>query len=227
VILLGTAMPAPAKLLCPPGRFVVDTAGASPVLDGRELVLGAGMVSLSDMCRSAPGRGYHRSSDAWLLRLRARLRCESRPVTVRARWDLDDRHAYCTRLEGAIRIGSRRRIPFVATRVVECGNRVRETGEQCDGQDGTLFGGDCCGPDCRVKPGCPVLCEVGRFPCEGPDQICARDCSFGGLCWQRADVECGTTPVCDCERRVTYANRCEAWDAGAGIRGEPPCGPAQ
>ena len=224
VILLGTAMPAPAKLLCAPGRFVVDTAGAYPAVDGRELVLGNGTVSVPGMCQRAPGRRFDRESDYWLYRVKARLRCETRSMTVRARWNLDDdRHAYCTRLEGVFRMGSRRRIPFVATRVVECGNRIREAGEQCDGQDGTFFGADCCGPDCRVKPGCALLCDVGRFPCEGPDQICVKDCSYGGVCRPRADVDCGTTPVCDCERKVTYANRCEAWDAGAGLNGEPPC----
>jgi hypothetical protein len=217
-------MPVLAKLLCPPGRFVVDTSGASPALDGRELVLGAGTVALPGMCRVAAGRRYLERMDYWLTRVSARLRCPARPMVLRARFDLTS-EADCTRLDGFVRTGSRRRIPFVATRIVECGNRLREPGEQCDGRDGSLFGLDCCGSDCRVKPGCPVVCETRRpFPCEGSDEICMIDCSFGGVCRPRADVDCGTTPVCDCSRQITYANRCAAWEAGTGIGGAAPCG---
>ena len=222
LILLGTATVVSGKAVCSPGRFVIDTSGASAALDGRELVLGAGTVSLSGMCANAPGRRYQRGGDNWINRVAARLRCHGRSMALRARFDLNS--AYCTRLEGFIRTGSRRRIAFTALRIVECGNRVREAGEQCDGHDGVRFAADCCGADCRVKPGCPVLCETTRpFPCEGADEICVTTCGFVGACQPRAEVDCGTTPVCDCALQVTYADRCAAWEAGTGVGTEGPC----
>jgi hypothetical protein len=226
VILLGTVMPAAAKLICPPGRFTIDTSGASPRLDGSELVLGQGTVRLAETCRSASAGRYLARSDRWLLRVVARWKhCHGRTMVMRARFDPTD-VAYCARLSGVIRSGSGRRTRFVASRIPECGNDLREPGEQCDGQDGTFFGMDCCAADCRVKPDCPVVCDLRRgFPCERAEQTCVTTCGFGGVCSDRAEVDCGTTPVCDCNHEVTYANRCAAYDAGAGVAQDGPCPP--
>jgi hypothetical protein len=125
-------------VLCPPGRFTIQTGAA---LHGRELVLGDGTVSLPGMCpvvhaERFTGHGWTHLSARW-------RRCPRRALAMRARFDLD-RTSYCTRLEGVLRTGTRRRVPFVADRIRECGNGVREDGEQCDGGDGAIFGFDCC-----------------------------------------------------------------------------------
>ena len=146
-------------------------------------------------------------------------------MVVRARFDPTDVEP-CARLSGVIRTASGRRTPFVAVRIPECGNGLREPGEQCDGQDGTFFAMNCCDASCRVQPGCPVACDLRRgFSCERADRICAVICGFGGVCADRADVECGSGPVCDCSGQVTYASRCAAYEAGAGVEREGACAP--
>ena len=90
-----------------------------------------------------------------------------------------------------------------ATRVPECGNELREPGEQCDGYDGAMFGMDCCGADCRVKPDCRVVCDSNRFPCESADEICVKACGYSGICQPRGNLVC-KGPVCSCSS-ITYA----------------------
>ena len=197
----------PAKLVCPPGRFTISTSGANVRLDGAELVLDRGRVILSGSCRSSSAWRYLPTTDRWLLHVVARWkRCHGPAIVMRARFDPTD-PASCTRLEGILRTASGRRSRFIAQRVPECGNELREPGEQCDRQDGSPFGRDCCGSDCRVKPGGPLVCDLRRgFPCETPDQTCVTTCGSGGTCANRADVDCGASPVCDCSGEVTYAD---------------------
>jgi hypothetical protein len=165
---------------------------------------------------------YLDGMNRWLHVVARWNRCHGRAMVMRAKFDFTAE--YCTRLAGVIRTGAGRRTRFVATRIPECGNELRETGEQCDGQDGTFFGMDCCAADCRVKPDCPLICEFRRgFRCESADQICAYICGFGGVCSDRAAIDCGTAPVCDCSEQVTYADRCAAYDAGAGVAHEGAC----
>lgn len=230
MIVVGTAMPVGAKLVCPPGRFAIVSLDGPPgtALQGGELALGNGTARIAGACGAVRAKGFDRESRGWLLRVVARWRrCRGTPVAVRARFDLSAN--YCTRLEGFVRMGSHPRARFVAERIPECGNGLRERGEQCDGTAGCFlaFGRSCCRADCRLESGWPVTCDLGRgLPCEGEDEICVVNCSFGGICVPRAEVECGTTPVCDCNGQVTYANVCEAWDAGAGVANTGACPPA-
>jgi len=198
---------------------------ANAHLDGTELVLGRGQVTLASGCTSVRAGRYFSGMNRWL-HVNARwTRCHGRAMTMRARFDYDD-PSFCTRLEGEVRTRSGRKTSFTATRIPECGNELREPGEQCDGGDGTLFGLDCCAADCRVKPDCPVLCDFRRgFQCEGADEICATTCGFGGRCWPRADVPCKPGPVCDCSGEVTYSSNCAAYDAGAGVSRDGACTP--
>jgi hypothetical protein len=225
VLVVATVTPVPAKVLCPPGRFVVraDMPGAA-LGDGTTLVLGAGDVTIGDGCRTRAHTRYHTPGGQWLSRVSARWRrCAGvRPVAVRARWELTDA-PWCTRLEGVLRVG-RRRAPFVADRVRECGNGLREPGEECDGADGTLrFGGDCCTPGCRVTsgPGCFRTCDTRFFPCDA-DEVCAFTCRSGRICRSPSDVAC-TGPVCACDGVTTFADRCAAFAAGEGVGSEGAC----
>jgi hypothetical protein len=225
LILLGTAVPASAKLVCPPGRFTIETLGRSLGLDGSELVLGQGTLTMAGGCRTGSAGRYLAGMDRWLHVVARWKRCHGTGMVMRAKFALTVGD-YCTRLSGVIRTTSGRRTRFVATRIPECGNDLREPGEQCDGQDGTFFGMDCCAADCRVKPDCPLSCDFRRgFPCEDADQTCVTTCGFGGVCTDRAKVDCGTSPVCDCSEQVTYADRCAAFDAGAGVSADGACTP--
>ena len=107
-----------------------------------------------------------------------------------------------------------------------CGDGViNVAGEQCDGPDGTFFDTSCCTTECRIAPGCPLMCDIRRgIPCESPGQICAWACGWSGVCWNRADVDCETSPVCACDG-VTYADRCAAFDAGVGVSHPGACVP--
>jgi hypothetical protein len=147
-------------------------------------------------------------------------------MVMRGRFDLDD-FSGCGRFDGHVKTRSGRKIAFTATRIPECGNTIREPGEQCDGTDGTLYGFvDCCGADCRVKPGCLVACDVRRgFPCEGADELCVTRCGYGGQCYPRADVACHAGPVCDCSGEITYSSNCAAYDAGTGVGNDGVCVP--
>jgi hypothetical protein len=217
ILLLGIATPAAPKVLCPPGRYTLHTSGdtRAAAFDGLELVLGEGDATLAGTCAAVPARPFHRSSGSWLYRVRARWkRCQGRRLALHARFDLE--RLYCTRLEGALRLGRSRRVRFVADRIPECGNELRERGEQCD--DGTES--PCCGLDCRVKPGCAVWCDRD-FPCEA-GQLCVHVCRFSGVCSPRNEIDCGG-PVCGCDEQTTYADRCAAYEAGTGPAYLGPC----
>ncbi len=218
LLLLGASAPVSAKLLCPPGRFMLHTQDARAAkLDGRELVLGEGKAEIMAACRAVKASGYHRPSGRWFFRVRAKWqRCAGRSLALRARFDLED-SAYCTRLTGVVRLGNRQTIPVVADRIPECGNGLREVGEQCD--DGVET--PCCGVDCRVKPGCPVACDR-NFAC-ADGEMCVYTCGQGGKCQPRSEVSCGVWPVCDCNEQAMYPNRCAAYEAGTGPLYAGPC----
>jgi hypothetical protein len=143
----------------------------------------------------------------------------------RARFDPTDLGP-CGRIDGQVKTRSGRKIAFTATRIPECGNEIREPGEQCDGADGALFFLNCCTGDCRVNPDCPVVCDFRRgFRCEGADEVCVTACGFSGTCRPRADLRCEPGPVCDCSGEVTYSSNCAAYDAGAGVSHKGACTP--
>jgi hypothetical protein len=224
LFVLGIATPVSAKLVCPPGRFTIDTSGAGASLDGSELALGRGSATMGGTCAAISAGRYLPVMNRWTHVVARWKRCHGRTMSMRARFDLSNRDFYCSRIQGVIRTGAGRRIRFTAARIQECGNEIREPGEDCDGTDGTFYGMDCCTPDCRLKPDCPMLCDFTRFRCEGADEICALTCGGPGVCWKRADVEC-TKPVCDCAQTTTYPNRCAAFDAGAGVGYVGTCTP--
>jgi hypothetical protein len=223
-LVLGIAVSASAKLVCPPGRFTMQSADAR--FDGSELVLGRGRVTMAPGCASVRAGRYLPAMNRWLLRVNARWnRCHGRAMVMRARFDPTD-PGPCGRIDGRVKTRSGRKIAFTATRIPECGNEIREPGEQCDGSDGSQFALDCCNADCRVKPECRVVCDFRRgFRCEGADKMCVTPCGFSGMCWPRADVQCDSGPVCDCSGEVTYSSNCAAYDAGAGVRRKGACAP--
>jgi len=61
LLLLGTVMPAPAKYLCPPGRFLLQARAGTAALDGRELVLGEGIATVAG-CDPVAAGDFHRPS---------------------------------------------------------------------------------------------------------------------------------------------------------------------
>jgi cysteine-rich repeat protein len=220
----GTAAPASAKLLCPPGEFVLESGAEDSVrgqaLAQTKLMLGWGRAELTSLCQRAPARVFYRPHGFWGHRVAGRFaRCKGgRPITLRARWDLEGA-SYCTALDGVLRVGRGRRVAFRAVRVPECGNGLREAGEQCD--DGDAEAGDCCTVDCRVEAGCDVTCDQ-HFPCAADEQ-CVPHCSRGAICQPLATLECGDGPVCGCDRNTQFRDRCAAWDAGQGVGINGPC----
>src|SRR5262249_45021911 len=86
LILFGTALPAPGKLVCPGGRFTIRTSEAR--LDGLELVLGEGDATLSGRCRPAPARRYLPQVRRWLHLKAHWTRCDGPRLAMRARFDL-------------------------------------------------------------------------------------------------------------------------------------------
>jgi hypothetical protein len=218
------AVTASAKLVCPPGRFTMQSADAR--FDGTELVLGRGDVTMASTCASVRAGRYLPAMNRWLLHVNARWnRCHGRAMVMRARFDPTD-PGPCGRIAGQMKTRSGRKIAFTATRIPECGNEIREPGEQCDGADGSQFALDCCSADCRVKPECRLVCDFRRgFRCEGADEICVTPCGFSGMCWPRADLECKPNPVCDCSGQIMYASNCAAYEAGAGVSRVGACPP--
>jgi hypothetical protein len=221
LLLVFVSAPAFAKVICPPGEYVlrVDTASRMATLDGRRLHLGDGQLGIDDACRTNAVEGFHRRTGVWLLGVRGRWRrCDGRQLRLRARFDLHT--AFCMRLVGTLRAGGGARSSFVAERVPACGNRLREPGEQCDaGPDG----GPCCRSDCRAESGCDVSCDArGEFPCDA-DRVCVHTCGGGGVCRLRDWIRCDEGPVCDCSGQTTYADRCAAYAAGTGVSREGPC----
>jgi hypothetical protein len=221
----GMADPASAKVLCPPGEFVL-LSGADTVrgqaLAETKLMLGKGQAELTRLCERAPARRYYEPGyepGSWGHRVAGRFgRCKGgRPIKLRAKWDLVD-SPWCTTLAGELRVGRGRRVAFRAVRVPECGNRLREAGEQCDGKLPYL---DCCTPDCRIKPGCEVACDQ-HFPCAA-DEGCVPKCGSYSTCRPLATLECGDGPVCACDRNTQFRDRCAAWDADQGVAIDGPC----
>src|SRR5262245_58208864 len=106
-VLVLADVDADAKLICPPGRFVIQPLGTPrmAMLDGRELVLGRGRASVTDMCRSVRARGFYRGPGLWGFSVQADWgRCLGHPLALRARFDLSD-SLVCTRLAGKLRVG--------------------------------------------------------------------------------------------------------------------------
>jgi hypothetical protein len=222
LFVLSLAIPAAAKMVCPPGRFVIRaTDGPGMALDGRELELGRGIASLSGGCGPARGTRFLRGMGRWVNHVRtARLRCGGgRWVRVRALFSTTE--PYCANLEGTLITQAGRRVAFSAGRIPECGNGLREPGEQCDGTDSAAFG-TCCTETCTVKPDCPVQCDAERFPCAA-GELCTYTCGFTGVCQPAARVDCGDGPVCGCDTVTTYADRCAAFAAGTGASHDGPC----
>ena len=58
-LVLGLAVSASAKIVCPPGRFTMQSADAR--FDGTELVLGRGQVMLASGCASVRAGKYCRA----------------------------------------------------------------------------------------------------------------------------------------------------------------------
>ncbi len=170
-LVLGLAVSASAKAVCPPGRFTMQSADAR--FDGTELVLGRGKVTMASACTSVRAGRYLPGMNRWL-HVNARWnRCHGRSMIMRARFDLTD-PSLCGRIDGHLKTRSGRKIAFTATRIPECGNEIREPGEQCDGSDGSQFALDCCNADCRVKPECRVVCDFRRgFQCARARTRCA------------------------------------------------------
>jgi hypothetical protein len=222
LFVLGTQASVSAKLLCPPGRFVLhpQEPGRLAALDGVELTLGEGDAAVGSACGAVPSRDFHYESGQWLLHVRARWnRCIGRrALSLRSRFDFEA--IACTRLSGRLRVGRGPSVRFVADRMPVCGNGIREQGEQCDGDDES----GCCGSDCRVNPGCHAACDPRFFTCDAGER-CTYTCVGGGYCWPREAIDCGAGPVCGCDLRTTYANRCVAWEAASGVAHEGPCRP--
>lgn len=215
LLLAGMAMPVSAKVVCPPGQFTLHTQVAA--LDGGQLMLGEGDAAIADACGPVSAGDFHASTGRWLYHVRARWgQCHGRRLALRARFD--GRAPWCTRLTGVLRVGRSRRVGFVADRIPVCGNALREAGEQCDEGHET----PCCGLDCQVKPNCLVACDLRHFPCDA-DQLCVHNCGVGGACRPRAEVDCGSGPVCDCNEQTTYPDRCAAYEAGTGAGYPGPC----
>ena len=190
-----------------------------PLRSGLHLRLGAGTAEIDALCPTvhAPG-SFHEPTGRWTQARVRWPRCEPRrPVVIRARFAFDA--PLCTRLAGRLRFGVRR-FRIVADRVPVCGNHVRDAGEECDGVD--VRYGDCCDAECRALPDCPVRCDA-FFSC-GEGEVCVAGCRSGGVCAARADIDCGTRPVCACDG-TTYADRCAAIDAGAGVAYPGACLP--
>lgn len=221
LLLITAVAPASAKLICPPGRYTiqVEAAGSEPALEGAEIVLGRGTVAVTGRCAPVAASRYLRVTGVWANTVRARWgRCDRRrPVKLKAAFRGDG--PLCMELVGTIRIGRGRPIPLTADRVPECGNGLREPGEECDPQ--ARVADPCCGADCRVGPGCPLACE-SWFPCPD-DHICARNCILGAICKPRAGLDCGQGPVCACDGVTEYADACAAWEAGTGPLHPAPC----
>jgi hypothetical protein len=220
LLMVGSVSPAFGKALCPSGEFTVIAPGAA--LDGETLVLGQGSVEVAGRCGPVRG-GVYRSMNGrgwWLALVRAQWRkCDGRRLKLRAEWDFSER--YCSRLSGKLRVGARQRIAFVADRVSVCGNGLREPGEQCDGDEGTLFNPACCMADCQLAPDCPTICDAD-FPC-GADELCHQTCGWGGSCVPRSEVSCDDGPVCGCDLRTTFSSACAAYEAGTGIARKGAC----
>jgi hypothetical protein len=53
--------------------------------------------------------------------------------------------------------------------------------------------------------------------------MCVYACGAGGHCEPRSQVHCGVWPVCDCNERVVYPDRCAAYEAGTGAAYAAPC----
>jgi hypothetical protein len=153
---LVVSAPAWAKIVCPPGRFTVQ---GPALLADVQLELGQGSVALAGLCDPVPAPGFHPLLGRWT-RVRARWRrcAGGRGASLRLRFDPVRGH--CTHLQGKLRLG-RRRIALTAIRIPECGNGLREAGEECDG--GAAGSDPCCGAGCRVQAGCPVASY--RNPC--------------------------------------------------------------
>jgi cysteine-rich repeat protein len=223
LLALGTVAPASAKVLCPPGEFVLESDTADvrgQALAESKLMLGKGRAELTSLCELSPARGYYKPMGFWGHRVSSRLaRCKGgRPIKLRATWDLLDA-PWCTTLDGVLRVGRGRRVAFRAVRVPECGNGLHEAGEQCD--DGNAAAGDCCTADCRAEPGCEVICDR-FFPCAA-DERCVPKCGGLSTCRPLATLECGDGPVCGCDRNTQFRDRCAAWDEGQGVGIDGPC----
>ena len=226
LFLACSSTPALAKYTCPPGTFIIQAVANAPepLRSGLTLELGAGEAALPGVCAPNSGRRYDDGNRIWINRVRVRWpECTPRRrMSLRANFFSDA--LYCTRLTGTLRLG-RRRFAVVADRVPSCGNGLREPGEQCDGYDGVAFLG-CCSTDCRANPGCAVQCDRDHFPCVAED-VCFYECGARGVCRPRAEVDCGNGPVCACDRRTTYRDRCAAYDDGKGVAFAGSCPSAE
>lgn len=223
VLVLATAASA-AVLPCPGGRFVVEgPRGVDRIQPGTEVVVEDGTVALGLVCPPVPVRQVvARQGD----RMRATWpECgEGRygRTTFRARFG-----STCWTLAGVTRDASAKYARrFIARRMAECGNGLREGAEACD--DGNTLDGDCCSATCEVEPatGCLRTCSTNA-DCTS-DELCLTadaDCGGQGTCTQRP-AACRMIPkasVCACDRFV-YRSACEANASGTSLGPAGTCG---
>jgi cysteine-rich repeat protein len=215
LLLVGGGDTASAKLLlCPPGSFEMRATDGPAPIDGAVLRLAdVALAEIEGMCGAATAKGAV-FRNGWGPRFRVRWTGCDTVMGLRARFRDE-----CRELGGVVRTRSGRR-RFSALRLPVCGDRIAQTGEDCD--DGNGAAGDCC-VGCRAEPGCHVPCE--RTADCAPYAVCARyddTCTATtGVCRLPIGDECvpdAVFPICGCDGNP-YGSECAAWEAGIAVQG--------